>query len=274
MDSEKLSCEVDLEEEKLTNTLKKIKKRIAVFSGKGGVGKSSVSVNLAAGLQKNGFKTGIIDADVMGPNIAKMLGITEDIIVINETMIPFERFGIKAISVAQLVEKGQPLIWRGPMRSKVINQLIANVEWGNLDFLVADLPPGTGDEILTIAQELKPDYAVIVTTPQQVSIIDAERAVNLAKKLGIPLIGIVENMSGYICPHCNALVDIFGNGGGEKLAYDTNVEFLGEIPLDIDMRILGDKGVPIIVEKENCEASNSLNKIISGIIQKVSIEGD
>lgn len=173
------------------------------------------------------------------------------------------------ISMASLIQNGQPLIWRGPMRSKVINQFLADVDWGELDFLIADLPPGTGDEILTIAQEMKPDYAVIVTTPQEVSVIDAERAINMARKLNIRLIGVVENMSGFVCPRCSAVVDIFGSGGGEKLAAEYDVKFLGSIPIDIDARILSDKGKPIILEKPNSEVSKTFKSIAGLISEKI-----
>jgi ATP-binding protein involved in chromosome partitioning len=255
------------EEKKINETVSKIKHRVAVFSGKGGVGKTTVSVNLAYALQSEGFTTGILDADITGPNVAKMLGVESDLIVLDSKIIPFESHGAKMISVASLIKGGQPVIWRGPLRSKLINQFLADVEWGELDYLIADLPPGTGDEILTIGQQMKPDCAVVVTTPQEVSVIDAERAINMAKKLEIPFIGVVENMSGFVCPHCSAVLNIFGEGGGKKLADDNDVEFLGSIPIDIDARILGDKGKPIVLEKPDCEVTNSL-KTISGLIKK------
>jgi ATP-binding protein involved in chromosome partitioning len=153
------------------------------------------------------------------------------------------------------------------MRSKLINQFLADVDWGKLDYLIADLPPGTGDEILTIAQQMKPDYAVIVTTPQEVSVIDAERAIDMAKKLEIPFIGVVENMAGFVCPHCSAVIELFGSGGGEKLANKYNVPFLGSIPIDIDARILGDKGKPIVIEKPNCEVTQTFKSIVNLIVE-------
>jgi ATP-binding protein involved in chromosome partitioning len=249
------------EQKRIIETISKIKHRIAVFSGKGGVGKTTVSVNLTYAFQIEGFSTGILDADITGPNVPKMLNVKSQLIYLNERIIPFEKYGGKMISMASLIEHGQPIIWRGPMRSKVINQFLADVDWGELDFLIADLPPGTGDEILTIAQEMKPDYAIIVTTPQEVSVIDAERAINMARKLNIPSIGIIENMSGFVCPHCKAIVDIFGSGGGEKLASDYDVQFLGSIPIDIDARIFSDKGKPIILEKPDCEVSKAFKSI-------------
>ena len=243
------------QEKRISENISKIKHRIAVFSGKGGVGKTTVSVNLSFALQLEGFAVGILDADITGPNVAKMLDIDSDLMIMNEKILPFEKYGAKMISMASMLTNGKPVIWRGPMRSKVINQFLADVDWGELDYLVADLPPGTGDEILTIAQEMKPDYAVIVTTPQEVSIMDAERAINLAKKLEIPFIGVVENMAGLVCPHCSSVIELFGSGGGQKLAGEYNIPLLGSIPIDIDARILSDKGKPIVLEKPNCEVT-------------------
>jgi len=257
----------DEEEKRISETVSKITHRIAVFSGKGGVGKTTVSVNLAYAFQLEGFSTGILDADITGPNVAKMLNVDSELIFLNEKIIPFEKYGAKMISMASLIKSGQPIIWRGPMRSKVLNQFLADVEWGELDYLIADLPPGTGDEILTISQQMKPDYAVIVTTPQEISVMDAERAINMAKQLKIPFIGVVENMAGFVCPHCSAVLNIFGEGGGRKLADDNGVPFLGSIPIDIDARILGDKGKPIVLEKPNCEVTQTFKSIVNLIVE-------
>ncbi|OGU31216.1 MAG: hypothetical protein A2057_07310 [Ignavibacteria bacterium GWA2_35_9] len=257
----------DEEEKRISETVSKINHRIAVFSGKGGVGKTTVSVNLAYAFQLEGFSTGILDADITGPNVAKMLNVDSELIFLNEKIIPFEKYGAKMISMASLIKSGQPIIWRGPMRSKVLNQFLADVEWGELDYLIADLPPGTGDEILTISQQMKPDYAVIVTTPQEISVMDAERAINMAKQLKIPFIGVVENMAGFVCPHCSAVLNIFGEGGGRKLADDNGVPFLGSIPIDIDARILGDKGKPIVLEKPNCEVTQTFKSIVNLIVE-------
>lgn len=270
MENEKQKKSFEEEERKIARTVSKIKHRIAVFSGKGGVGKTTVSVNLAYALQLEGFSTGILDADITGPNVPKMLNVEDDLIYLDEKIIPFEKYGAKMISMASLLKEGQPLIWRGPLRSKVINQFLADVEWGELDYLIADLPPGTGDEILTIGQEMKPDYAVIVTTPQEVSVMDAERAVNMAKEMKIPNIGIVENMAGFVCPNCGVLSEIFGGGGGEKLAEKNQVKFLGSIPIDINARISGDKGKPIVLENPD----SLVTKEFMSIVRKMSLVYD
>ena len=253
------------QQKRIFDTISKIKHRIAVFSGKGGVGKTTVAVNLAYGFNSKGFTTGILDADITGPNVPKMLGIDDNPTVMNNQMLPFEKDGVKMISMAGLLQKGQPLIWRGPMRSKVISQFLADVIWEDLDLLVADLPPGTGDEILTIAQQMKPDLAVIVTTPQQVSVIDAERAVNMARELKIPVIGIVENMSALLCPHCGKEINLFGKGGGVKLAKEMNIHFFGSIPIDTEICALSDNGTPFILEKPDSEASRAYMSIIDFI---------
>jgi ATP-binding protein involved in chromosome partitioning len=265
MNQEEKTKLLNAEADRITDTISKIKYRIAVFSGKGGVGKTTISVNLAYGLCVNGFSTGLLDADITGPNVAKMLGCEEGVIYINESIVPFEKYGAKMISMASLIPKGQPLIWRGPMRSKVINQFLADVDWGELDYLIADLPPGTGDEILTIAQEMKPDCAVIVTTPQEVSVMDAERAVNMAKQMGIPFIGIVENMSGFSCPHCVAEIDLLGKDGGLKLADELGVRFLGKIPFEIEARKQSDIGKPAILKNPNSLFSKSIIEIVNKI---------
>lgn len=265
MNDEKTKQALEEEDKRIENSISKIKHRIAVFSGKGGVGKTTVSVNLAYGFQLNGFASGILDADITGPNVAKMLDVKDQVIVLNEKIIPFEKYGVKMISIASLIDPGQPVIWRGPMRSKVINQFLADVDWGELEYLIADLPPGTGDEILTIAQKMKPQYAVIVTTPQDVSVIDAERAINMARKLEIPFIGVVENMSGFVCPHCGAVVNIFGEGGGKRLADEFGVPFLGSIPIDIDARISGDSGKPVVLNKPTGEVSEAFTSIVASI---------
>jgi ATP-binding protein involved in chromosome partitioning len=181
---------------------------------------------------------------------------------------PEKHLGIKVISLANLVPAGQPVIWRGPMRSKLLNQFLGDVEWGNLDYLVADLPPGTGDEILTMTQKMEPDLAIIVTTPQELSLIDSRKAVNMAKKMEIPHIGIIENMSGFICPKCGYSIDLFGKGGGEKQAKEMEVPFLGALPLNGETIALADEGKPIILEKPNADISMAIIDIVRRI-QKI-----
>jgi Mrp family chromosome partitioning ATPase len=257
------------EDKRIEETVSKVKNRIAVFSGKGGVGKTTVSVNIAQALSLLKYSVGILDADITGPNVAKMLGVKDEHLIVNRFIIPYRKNDLRMISIAGFLGPGQPIIWRGPMRSKMINQFLADADWGELEYLISDLPPGTGDEILTIAQKMKPDYAVIVTTPQEVSIMDAERAINMAKKLEIPCIGVIENMSGFVCPRCSAVINIFGEGGGEKLAVENNVHFLGSIPIDIDARIFADKGKSIILEKPDCEVTNSFKSIAKLIEEQV-----
>jgi ATP-binding protein involved in chromosome partitioning len=259
------------EERRIKETISKIKNRIAVFSGKGGVGKTTVAVNLAYSLQSEGYETGILDADITGPNVPKMMGINSEAIVLNESLFPYEKYGLKMISIAGLIEPGKALIWRGPMRSKVINQFLADVEWGELDYLIADLPPGTGDEILTVAQQMRPDYAVVVTTPQEVSVIDAERAIDMAIQLNIKNIGVVENMSGFVCPNCNSKIDLFGSGGGKNLAEKYGVDFLGSIPIDANAPALGDLGTPIVLKNPDSLVSEAFVEIAKNICNKINV---
>lgn len=265
MNNQKDKNNFEDEEIRIRETVSRIKHRIAVFSGKGGVGKTTISVNIAYCFQMEGYKVGILDADITGPNVAKMLNVESEMIYLDNKIIPFEKYGVKMISMAGLIGIGQPLIWRGPMRSKIINQFLADVEWDELYYLIADLPPGTGDEILTISQQMKPDFAIIVTTPQEVSVMDAERAINMAKKLNIPYIGVVENMSGFICPYCKNKINLFGSGGGEKLAMKTGVHFLGAIPIDDKACNLCDNGQPIVLEKQITEMNISFKNIMKNI---------
>jgi ATP-binding protein involved in chromosome partitioning len=269
MNEKNMQQEFQEEELRIKDTISKIKHSVVVFSGKGGVGKTTVSINLAYGFQLKGFKTGILDADITGPNVPKMLGVDSHPGILHNMIIPHEKFGLKIISVAGLVPPGKAVIWRGPMRSKIINQFLADVRWGDLDYMVADLPPGTGDEILTITQQLNPDFAVIVTTPQEVSIIDAERAIDMAKELKIPNIGIVENMSGFLCPHCKNKIDLYGSGGGKKLAKQYNLQFLGSIPFDIDTRISSDSGIPVISKTDDSAISLIIDSITSIINESI-----
>ena len=261
---------IELENKKIADNISQIKNRIVVFSGKGGVGKTTVSVNLSYGLQVHGFKTGILDADITGPNVPKMTGIQGEVYKKDNKIIPQESHGVKVISMANLLPPDKAVVWRGPMRSKMINEFLGNVNWGELDFLVADLPPGTGDESLTIAQSMKPDMAIIVTTPQEVSLIDSARAINMAKNLNIPKIVLVENMSGLICPKCGERIDLFGSGGGKKQAEEMNIPFLGSIPINLEARKLADNGRSIIIENKEADISKEIYRIVREI-EKMSI---
>ena len=256
---------IELETQKINDKIQHIKHRIVVFSGKGGVGKTTVSVNLAYGLHLHGNKTGILDADVTGPNVPKMIGIRDKLHVLENKIIPQECNGVKVVSMANLLSPDQAVIWRGPMRSKLLNQFLGDVEWGNLDYLVADLPPGTGDEILTITQNMKPDMAIIVTTPQEVSLIDSARAISMAKKMKIPRIAIIENMSGLICPKCGYQIELFGRGGGKKQAEETKITFLGAIPINLEVRKLADEGKLVIIENEEADISITIFHIVREI---------
>jgi len=242
-----------------------IKNRVVVFSGKGGVGKTTVAVNLAYALTKRGKRVGLLDADITGPNVPQMVGITEVAQTEAGRMIPHVAQGIKVISLASIVPAGTPVIWRGPLRSKAIDQFLGEARWGELDFLIADLPPGTGDEVLTITQRTSPRMAIIVTTPQEVALIDARRAVNMAKKMEIRQIGIVENMSGLVCPHCGAQIDLFGAGGGEQEAKKLSLLFLGKIPIDPSVRMEADNGRPIVLANPNAEVSKAFLTIATRI---------
>jgi ATP-binding protein involved in chromosome partitioning len=256
---------IEQENKRISDTLERIKKRIVVFSGKGGVGKTTVGIYIAAGLLNLGRNIGILDADITGPNIPKMLGIDEKLYVQDEKIVPQNCNGLKVVSIANMMDSNEAIIWRGPLRSKIINQFLGDVDWGGLDYLIADLPPGTGDEIITITQKMKPDMAIIVTTPQEVSLLDSAKAINMAKKFNIPNIAVIENMSGLTCPECGFVIDLFGTGGGKKQAEKMQVSFLGSLPIDIEMRKLSDQGKAItLLKKENQSAI-----LIMNIVKKI-----
>lgn len=260
-------------EELLENRLKNIKYRIMVMSGKGGVGKSTVTVNLASALVQLGYKVGIIDADIHGPNIPKMLGITEKGARSGlNGIIPFEPIeNLFVMSIGVLLrDDDDAVIWRAPLKHSVIQQFLTDVDWGELDFLLFDLPPGTGDEPLSVSHILKDvDGSVIVTTPQEVALLDSRKSVNFSKKLNIPVLGIVENMSGFVCPKCGERVDIFKVGGGEKAANELKVPFLGKIPLDPEVVANGDLGKPYVFQKPQSEVTNAFLSIAKTIINKL-----
>jgi len=257
-------------EERLKERMLKIKQKLIVMSGKGGVGKTTVAVNLAYGLATKGNKVGLLDVDIHGPNIAKMLGVEEKRLTVSELGIEPVKVisNLKAVSLALLFEnKDQPIIWRGPLKMITIKQFLADVNWGELDYLIIDSPPGTGDEPLSVCQ-LIPNIngTVIITTPQDVAILDSRKSVSFAKELKVPIIGIIENMSGFVCPHCSKEIDLFGIGGGEKSAQDFKVPFLGRIPIEPEMVKLGDSGQPFIHFKKETQTA----KIMNGIIDKIT----
>ncbi len=255
--------------------LRGVKNTIAVASGKGGVGKSTIAINLAVTLAKEGAKVGLIDADIYGPSIPLMLGIKERPMMIQTAqgprMVPVENYGVKLMSIGFLVEDDAPIIWRGPMASGAMKQFMSDVEWDELDYLIFDMPPGTGDIQLTLCQTIPLTGAVIVTTPQEVAIADARKALKMFNRVNVPILGIVENMSYFIAPDTGTKYDIFGFGGGETLARDFDVEFLGGMPIDPRVRIGGDAGKPIAYDIPDSENAKCLLSIAQNLAAQVSI---
>jgi len=260
--------------EKENEGAKDVKNTIAVMSGKGGVGKTTITVNIAVSLASKGYKVGIIDADLTGPNIPKMLGVEEaHPTFIGEGMIGPVKIdeNLSVISMAYLLEsKDSPVIWRGPLKMGAIKQFINDVQWGELDVLMIDLPPGTGDEALSVAQLITSNSnAIIVTTPQEVALLDSRKSINFAKKLNMNILGVVENMSGMVCPHCNETIDLFGKGGGKKAAKELGVEFLGDVPLYPEMVAMSDTGKP--AAGSNGGPSEALRKIVEKIEKDMNL---
>ncbi|NOR15768.1 MAG: P-loop NTPase [Candidatus Aminicenantes bacterium] len=256
------------EQAKITKTLEKIKHRLLVFSGKGGVGKSTVAANLAFALAKQGNRVGLLDVDIHGPNLAKMLGVEDKRLETSGGGIQpvLVNDNLHLISMAFLLQDPDlPVIWRGPMKMKAIQQFLGDVIWGELDWLVIDSPPGTGDEPLSVAQLIPASEAVIVTTPQEVSIMDSRKAVAFARKLNLQIRGIIENMSGLTCPHCGKNIDLFKAGGGQKAAQDLGVPFLGKIPINPDIVTLGDEGKSFLEIYPDSPASLAFQKIVENI---------
>ncbi len=246
---------------------------IAVSSGKGGVGKSTVAVNLAVSLAKDGAKVGIMDADVYGPNVPMMLGTgygQPD--VENNKLIPIEAHGVKMISMAVLVPHDKPMILRGPMLHGVVRQFLSDVNWGELDYLIVDMPPGTGDVQLSLAQLVPVQGAVLVTTPQEVSLADVRRAVAMFNQVNIPILGVIENMSYFIAPDTGNRYEIFGRGGGQSLCDEYGLNFLGEVPIGIEVREGGDSGVPVVVSFPDSPQADAFNKVAEEVARQVSIE--
>lgn len=259
--------QIEEQDKRIDEVLKKIKNRIVIFSGKGGVGKTTVAVNLSYILVKQNRRVGLLDSDITGPNVPKMTGAetSPEVDESSKQIIPQIKDGLQIISIAPMIPNDTPIIWRGPLRSGTIRQFLADVSWGELDYLLADLPPGTGDEVLTVAQKMLPQIAIVVTTPQEVSLVDCRRAVNMAKKLDIPKIGVVENMSGFICPHCKKEIDIFGTGGGERMAQQMGVEFLGRIPMEVETRRSGDSGRPVVLDDPESKTAKAFTNIAKNV---------
>lgn len=243
-----------------------VKNIIAVASGKGGVGKSTVAINLAAALSQLGLKVGILDADIYGPSLPRMAGVRDQKPDrINEKMIPIEAHGMKMMSMGFLVNEEAPMIWRGPMVQSALKQLLGDVAWEGCDVLVIDLPPGTGDAQLTLAQQVAMTGAVIVSTPQDIALLDAKKGLEMFRKTNVPILGVVENMSYYCCDNCGTRADIFGHGGAREAAIAAGVPFLGEIPLHAEIRKLSDDGTPIVIAKPESEQAAAFKKIAQSI---------
>ncbi len=254
-----------------------VKNILAISSGKGGVGKSTVAVNVAVALAQTGAKVGLIDADIYGPNDPTMLGLSEAKVMVQQTpqgeiLEPAFNYGVKLVSMAFLIDKDQPVIWRGPMLNGIIRQFLYQVNWGELDYLLVDMPPGTGDAQLTLAQAVPMSGVVIVTTPQLVSLLDSRKGLKMFQQLGVSVLGIVENMSYFIPPDApDKKYDIFGSGGGEKTAQELGVPLLGGVPLEMPVREGGDGGVPIVISQPESAAALELKAIAQRIAGKVSV---
>jgi len=251
--------------------LESVKYKIAVASGKGGVGKSTVSTNLSLALRQLGFTVGLLDADIYGPSQQMMLGISgrPQIDEQDEKIMPMERHGVKTMSLGLITDPDTPVIWRGPMVMKALDQFLTDVKWGTLDFMIIDLPPGTGDAQLTLTQRVPLTGAVVVTTPQDVALIDARKGLAMFRKVNVPVLGIIENMSYFICRHCGEREEIFGHGGGKKTAEMLGVPFLGEVPLDPKVVVGGDSGEPIVVLDPTSPAAAAFRELARQVVAQV-----
>jgi Mrp family chromosome partitioning ATPase len=261
---------------KIIKNMAGVRNKFMIFSGKGGVGKTTVAVNLAYGIMSRGYRVGLLDIDIHGPNVVKMMGLENKKLTGNEKIEPISVFNhMKVMSTASMLEtEDSPIIWRGPLKMKLIRQFLEDVNWGKLDFMIIDSPPGTGDEPLSIVQ-LMPGLngGIVVTTPQEIAILDARKSVRFAQQLNIPFIGLVENMSGFICPHCNKRIDIFKTGGGIKLAEEMGIEFLGRIPYDPQVMFSSDDGIVYLKDHKNGTAvSEAYTHIANKVINKKDLK--
>ena len=248
-----------------------VKNIIAVGAGKGGVGKTTVAVNLAIALSQSGGRVAMIDGDIYGPNVPIMLGISTQLATDGKKIIPAEQYGIQLVSMAFLTTDDSPVIWRGPMLHGVIQQFFREVRWTGIDYLIVDMPPGTGDVALSLSQSVPVAGSVLVTTPQTVAVADTRRAVRMYQKLNVPTLGLIENMSHFVCPTCRTESDIFGKGGGEALATDLSVPFLGRIPIYEPIRVGGDTGVPIVVGEPDSPAAQAFRAAAQRLAAQLSI---
>ena len=275
MSEEKKAEKKQQQQDAVAASMAKVKYKIMVMSGKGGVGKTTVAANLAFALGMQGLEVGLMDADIHGPDIPKILGIEDQRPQISGDMIkPIPVTPrLRAISIGFLLpDRDSPVIWRGPMKMNAIRQFLSEVEWGDLDYLIIDLPPGTGDEPLSVAQLLKKvDGSIIVTTPQDLALLDSRKAVNFSGVLNVPVVGIVENMSGFVCPHCGKEINIFKYGGGERAAQELGVPFLGRVPLDPNMVEAADRGEPFVMHKDT-KVSEAFEQIVQNI--RMFVEGE
>jgi ATP-binding protein involved in chromosome partitioning len=255
------------------NLVPGVKNIIAVASGKGGVGKSSVAVNLATSLALEGATVGLLDADITGPNIPQMMGVEgQPSSTPGGKISPLERYGVKVISIQFFVPEGQPIVWRGPLVGGAIQQFLRDVDWGELDYLVVDMPPGTSDAQLTLAQSVPVSGALLVTTPQDVALSDVEKALHMFRRLNVPILGLVENMSDFICPHCGEATEIFGRGGGQRFAAANDLHFFGGIPLDVKVRQGSDAGVPAVAQREPGPAAQVMRDVARQVAGRVSMQ--
>ena len=248
-----------------------VKHIIAVASGKGGVGKSTTAVNLALGLAANGVSTGLLDADIYGPSMPRMLDVKDKPESVDgKALKPIERYGLRTMSIGYIVNEDTPMIWRGPMVSSALEQMLRDVQWGELDVLVVDMPPGTGDAQLTLAQRVALAGAVIVSTPQDIALVDARKGLNMFRKVAVPVLGFVENMSFFLCPHCGERSEIFGHGGAREEAEKLGVPFLGEVPLHLDIRTTSDSGHPIVVAQPDSQHAQIYRNIAGRVWKQLS----
>ena len=267
----KMTSEVKQAPQLDKTALSGVRNIVAVGSGKGGVGKSTIAVNIAATLAAEGARVGLLDGDIYGPTTPIMLGVDQPPKSIGNRMIPQEASGLKFISMGLLVKSDQPLIWRGPMAHKALQQCLFEVDWGELDYLIVDLPPGTGDVHLTLAQAVPLTGAVIVSTPQDVGLRISMKTLRMFQQTRVPILGIVENMSYYVCPHCNSRDHIFGQGGGSRAAEELDIPFLGEVPLDLAIRTQSDIGQPIVIAQPDAASSRTLREIAKKVAAQISI---